>query len=65
MVSSRTYLIGLPVLVTVDDDGTVTYDMDTSETGEAIREEGALGVSDEQIEADAKAADREHERRYR
>ncbi len=34
----RTYLVGLPVAVTVHIDGTVTYDVDTAEASVAIFE---------------------------
>ena len=38
--TSRTYVIGLPVVVTVHDDGTVTYEVDLSEASEAPMEDG-------------------------
>lgn len=37
MTAPRSYVIGLPVVVTVHDDGTVTYDIDTSEASDAPR----------------------------
>jgi len=37
----RTYLVGLPVVVTVHDDGTVTFDVCTEDAGGAIADEGA------------------------
>lgn len=36
---SRSYVVGLPVLITVWDDGTVVYDIDTDEAGLAVLEE--------------------------
>lgn len=38
MTAPRTYVVGLPVMVTVHDDGTVTYDIDTSEATDGPRE---------------------------
>jgi hypothetical protein len=38
MTAPRTYAVGLPVLVTVHDDGTVTFDIDISEAADAISE---------------------------
>lgn len=35
MTAPRTYTIGLPVFVSVHDDGTVTYDLDVSEADAA------------------------------
>lgn len=37
-IPSRSYVVGLPVVVTVHEDGVVTYEVDTSEAGEGIRE---------------------------
>ena len=37
-MSSRTYVVGLPVLITVHDDGTVEWDIDRSEAGSGINE---------------------------
>lgn len=55
----RTYVVGLPVAVTVHDDGTVTYDVDTSEAGQAVSEADAPDdvVTDEQAEAYVRQAD--------
>jgi hypothetical protein len=60
----RAYLVGLPVTVTVADDGTVSYDVDTSEAGQAIRESGTSGHTDAQIDADADTVDRAVERAH-
>lgn len=57
----RTYVVGLPVVITVGDDGTVTYEVDKSEAGAAIRESDALYSADDKenvipddvLEADA------------
>lgn len=38
MTAPRTYALGLPVFVTVHDDGTVTYDIDVSEADNAPAE---------------------------
>ncbi len=38
MTAPRTYAIGLPVFVTVHDDGRVTYDIDVSEADRAPQE---------------------------
>jgi hypothetical protein len=52
----RTYVVGLPVIVTVSDDGTVTYEVDTSEAGAAIRE----GDYSSQAQRDSEAVDADH-----
>lgn len=51
----RTYLIGLPVVVTVSDDGRVTWSVDVSETalddldvGDWSEEDEAQAVADEE-----------------
>jgi hypothetical protein len=38
---SRSYLVSLPVLITVHDDGRVEYDVDTTEAATAVAEESA------------------------
>lgn len=69
----RTYCVGLPVIITVHDDGSVEYEVDLAEAGAAIRETypvldgGAFGEvpypSDEaQVEVDATAVDDYHDR---
>lgn len=67
----RSYLLGLPVLVTVYEDGTVSYDVDTAETGAAIREsEPDTNWSEAEVrpdgllEADAERADADHAARW-
>lgn len=37
----RSYVVGLPVIVTVNPDGTVTHEVDLSEAAEAVADEGA------------------------
>jgi hypothetical protein len=63
----RSYLLGLPVLVTVYEDGVVQYDVDTAETGQAIRESEpdtnwteAEVRDDDLLRADADRADAAH-----
>lgn len=38
MTAPRTYVIGLPVWITVTDEGTVTFDIDTAEASDAPAE---------------------------
>lgn len=38
-MAKRSHTVGLPVTITVDDDGTVTYEVDWSEAGEAVSED--------------------------
>lgn len=38
--TARTYTVGLPVAITVDDEGRVSYWVDTSEAGSAVLEDG-------------------------
>lgn len=38
-MSARSYVVGLPVVITVTEDGRVLVDVDLSEAGESIREE--------------------------
>lgn len=55
MARPRHYLVGLSVLVTVDDDGTVTYDVFTEDAGIAVDQEYSWGQdadSEKIIEAD-------------
>ncbi len=42
----RLYVVGLPVVVTVHDDGTVTYAVDTAEASAALLEEYDVGPDD-------------------
>ena len=66
----RSYLIGLPVVVTVNPDGSVHYWIDTAEASTAVVD---LWYEDEQyedvpwqdIEDDAAAIDADHETRRR
>lgn len=65
---SRSYIVGLPVLVTVWDDGTVVYDIDTSETDSAVidswYEDGSVeGPPYKQMVDDVEAIQRDHVRR--
>lgn len=70
-MSARSYLVGLPVLVTVTDEGVVTYDIDTSEAGVSVREEAHEQAADQeeqpdeaQILADYEAIEADHKRRW-
>ena len=58
---SRSYIVGLPVLITVWDDGTVIYDVGTEEAGEAIRDD----YYTDQGLADAERVDADHDRRMK
>lgn len=60
----RTYLVGLPVAVTVHTDGTVTYEVDTAEAGAAIAEyENDLPSTKHQQIADIAIVEADHYRR--
>lgn len=65
---SRSYLVGLPVLITVWDDGTVVYDVDTSEATKSVIDawyEGDVeeGLMAEVMHADVERVAADHERR--
>lgn len=47
----RSYVVGLPVVVTVHPDGTVEYEIDTAEAGSGVREnyDGAVAENDATI----------------
>jgi hypothetical protein len=64
MPEPRSYVVGLPVVVTVHDDGTVKYWVDTSETSVAMFEDdGRTDLpSDEQMQIDSAIIDRDHDR---
>lgn len=60
----RTYLVGLPVAVTVFDDGTVTYEVDTAEAAVAITEcEMEPQPPQEVVDRDAERIEFDHYRR--
>lgn len=65
-MTSRSYTVGLPVTVTVDDNGIVTYDIDTSEAGAGIRESDDAfdEYGEETTLDDADAVDHEHSQRF-
>lgn len=55
---SRTYTVGLPVLITVHDDGRVEWEIDKSEAAQSIAEEyphswDGLHIAQPQVDADA------------
>lgn len=65
---ARSYCVGLPVIITVRDDGTVTYEVDASEAGAAIRETYPVigdedGPDEPTVDADADVIDTDHDRR--
>ena len=60
---SRSYVVGLPVLVTVWDDGTVVFDVATEEAGEAVRDDYYDPHPNGQVWADIKRIEDEHEAR--
>lgn len=61
----RTYIITLPVLVTVDED-MVTYDIETSEAAEAVDELDWLpGSEPRELDADIERIEADHKRRER
>ena len=68
MPEPRSYLVGLPAVVTVHDDGTVTYWVDTSETGvtifDNVEDDDPTAPSEEQMLADQQTIDADHLRRF-
>lgn len=75
-MGDRQYLVGLPVVVTVTDEGAVTYDIDTAEAGVAIRDAYPDGdppgdadpkvwlrAEEDQVERDAAAVDADHDKK--
>lgn len=64
---SRSYVVGLPVVITVSADGMVTYEVDTSEASCAVSD--ALWNMDvvpdeDDIQRDMAAIDADHARRH-
>lgn len=51
----RSYCVGLPVIITVHDDGRITYSVDLSEAAQAISEDDYADATDEERAADRKA----------
>jgi hypothetical protein len=74
MAEPRTYVVGLPVIITVSDDGTVAYEIDRSEASRGISEYGEMPLYDEdgdeiiiseaQLLADGERVDEDNERYY-
>lgn len=67
---SRTYAIGLPVIVTVSNEGTVDYEIDTSEASQALVEAFYDGhfseeISEVEIFRHAGYIELDHDRRRR
>ena len=69
-MSNRSYVVGLPVVIEVGEDGVVRVEVDLSEAGQAIREQaGEAGsfsddpdadpalYSDDEVEADGNLVD--------
>ena len=62
-MAARSYLVGLPVLVTVDEDGQVTATVDLAEAGAAVHhsedtdEDGAPLYTVAEIQQDAATVD--------
>lgn len=64
-MASREYWIGLPVGVTVHDDGRVTYSIDTSEATDIDEDSAAWEeYGEEQVLADVKLIGAEHQKRF-
>lgn len=65
---SRTYIVGLPVSVTVRDDGKVFYLVDTAEASSAIRDEypndfDVDNITEADVVADLARIDADHDAR--
>ena len=62
-MNSRTYLVGLPVAITVYDDGTVEYDLDASEASTAIfDDQSEPEKTDAEVAADSARIDYHRDR---
>lgn len=59
---SRTYVVGLPVSITVDGD-LVTYDVDTSEAAEAVEQDDGHLEYEGDLAEDIAAIEADHNRR--
>lgn len=53
MSEHRSYVVGLPVVITVHDDGTVKWEIDKGEAADDLDEHGDSGYDDDVISADA------------
>jgi len=64
-VPSRQYLVGLPVVVSVSDDGRVNYLVDTGEAAREITraDDWPDGVTEDIVNLDAARIEADHERR--
>ena len=51
----RSYCVGLPVVITVHDDGVITYEIDVGEAPSAIWEDEGVDFTDDQRHADQAA----------
>lgn len=63
----RTYVIGLPVVIVVHQDGRVEMQVDTSEVGSAILEEDANynEYDEDQVDADSALVEQWHHNRIK
>jgi len=59
---TRSYVVGLPVLIYVNDAGRVHYEIDTSEASSAMNE-GSESVTPDQLTADMLRVDMDHDNR--
>jgi hypothetical protein len=66
MSEPRHYVIGAPVEITVHDDGTVIYEIDTSEAGQEIWNDYLAGetYAETQVAADEALINADHDRRH-
>lgn len=64
MAQPRHYLIGLPVLVTVDDDGSVTYDLCHEDADSAVLEEYGYGEGQDIVLPDVERIKADIDKRY-
>lgn len=51
----RSYCVGLPVVITVHDDGRITYSVDVSDAPSAIAEDDFTDATDDERAADQQA----------
>ena len=55
MTSPRSYTIGLPVTITIDDDGTVTYEVDFSDATNSMDENDQYDDEGNELDVDEAA----------
>lgn len=60
---SRSYVVGLPVIITVAHDGSVTYELDTSEASVAVWKDDQTEYDEEDVKQDSLKVEADYQRR--